>query len=81
MQRWKKKGWKKIGYFRLKSGFRLYDITMSKKESVTIKIIKTFLNKKILPQYTVLDYQIDLFFLEHKLAIEVDEKGHTDRDE
>ena len=54
---------------------------MSKKESVTIKIIKTFSNEKILPQYTVLDYQVDLFFLEHKLAIEVDEKGHTDRDE
>ena len=39
------------------------------------------MNKKILPQNSVLDYQIDLNFLEHKLAIEVDEKGHTDRDE
>ena len=54
---------------------------MSKKESVTIKIIKTFSNEKILPQNSVLAYQIDLNFLEHKLAIEVDEKGHTDRDE
>ena len=54
---------------------------MSKEESVTIKIIKTFSSKKILPQYSVLDYQIDLYFLEHKSAIEVDEKGHTDRDE
>ena len=72
---------KKIDDFRLKLGFTLHDITMSKEESVTMKIIKTFLNKKILPQYTVLDYQIDLFFLEHKLAIEVDEKGQTHRDE
>ena len=54
---------------------------MSKEESVTIKIIKTFPNEKILPQYSVLDYQINFYFLEHKLAIEVDEKGHTDRDE
>ena len=54
---------------------------MSKEESVTIKIIKTFSNEKILPQNSVLAYQIDLNFLEHKLAIEVDEKGHTDRDE
>ena len=54
---------------------------MSKEESVTIKIIKTFSSKKILPQYSVLDYQIDLYFLEHKSAIEVDEKGHTDKDE
>ena len=53
---------------------------MSNKESVTIKLIKTFSNEKILPKYSVLDYQIDLYFLEHKLAIEVDEKGHTDRD-
>ena len=32
------------------------------------------------PQHSVLNYQIDLYFSEHKLAIEVDEKGHTDRD-
>ena len=60
-----------------KLGFTLHDITMSKEESVTTKIIKTFSNEKVLPQYSVLDYQIDLYFLEHNLAIEVDEKGHT----
>ena len=54
---------------------------MSKEESVIIKITKEFSNEKILLQYSVLDYQIDLYFLERKLAIEVDEKGHTDRDE
>ena len=31
-------------------------------------------------QHSVLSYEIDLYFPEHKLAIEVDEKGHTDRD-
>ena len=77
----KKTGEKKIHDFRCKLGFTLHDITMSKEESVTIKIIKTFSNQKILPQNSVLAYQIDLNFLEHKLAIEVDEKGHTDRDE
>ena len=77
----KKRAKEKIPYFRCKLGFALHDITMSKEESVTIKIIKTFSNEKMLPQYSVLDYQIDLYFLEHKLAIEVDEKGHTDRDE
>ena len=54
---------------------------MCKEESVTIKIIKVFSNEKILLQHSVLNYQIDLYFSEHKLAIEVDEKGHTDRDE
>ena len=72
---------KKIDDFRCKLGFTLHDITMSKEESVTIKIIKAFSNEKILLQHHVLNYQIDLYFPEHKLAVEVDEKGHTDRDE
>ena len=54
---------------------------MCKEKSVTIKMIKVFSNKKILLQHSVLNYQIDLYFSEHKLAIEVDEKGRTDRDE
>ena len=35
--------------FRSKLGFRLHDITMSKEESVTTKIIKAFSKEKILP--------------------------------
>ena len=30
-------------------------------------------------QYTVLSYRIDLYFYEYKLAIEIDELGHNDR--
>ena len=37
--------------------------------------------KKMLPQNSVLSYKTDLYFPQHKLAIEVDEKGHIDRDE
>ena len=66
--------------FRYKLGFKLHDIIMCKEESVT-KIIKAFSNEKILLQHSVLSYQIDFQFSEHKLAIEVDEKGHTNRDE
>ena len=36
--------------------------------------------EKIILQYCVLGYYIDLYFLHHKLAIEIDEKGHKDRD-
>ena len=54
---------------------------MCKEESVTTKIIEVLLNEKILPQYSVLNYKIDLYFSERKLVIEVDDKGHTDRDE
>ena len=67
--------------FRCKLGFKLHDIIMCKEESVTIKIIKVFSNEKILLQHSVLNYQIDLYFSKPKLAIEVDEKGHTGRDE
>ena len=31
-------------------------------------------------QYSVLGYRIDLYFHDYKLALEVDEKGHKDRD-
>ena len=32
-------------------------------------------------QHSVLGKRIDLYFFDHKLAIEIDEKGHKDRDE
>ena len=54
---------------------------MSKEESVTKNVIKAFSNEQRRPQHSVLSYQIDLCFPKHKLAIEVDEKGHIDRDE
>ena len=54
---------------------------MCKEKSVTIKIIKVFSNGKILLHHFVLNYQINSYFPEHKLAIDVDEKGYTDRDE
>ena len=67
--------------FRCKFGFKLRDIIIGKEKSVTVKILKVFSNEKILLQHSVLNYQTDLFFSKHKLAIEVDERGHTDRDE
>ena len=30
-------------------------------------------------QYSVLGYRVDLYFYDYRLAIEVDEKGHKDR--
>ena len=54
---------------------------MCKEDSVKIKIINVSSNEKILQQHAILNYQIDLYFSEHKLAIEVDKKGHTDRNE
>ena len=66
--------------FRCKVGFKLYVIIMCKEESVTMKTTKIFSSEKILLQHSVLNYQIDVYFSDCKLAIEVDEKRHTDRD-
>ena len=52
---------------------------MSKEQSLVPKIMKLFKNEQILPQNSVFSYKIDLYFPEHKLAIEVDEKRHIDR--
>ena len=41
--------------------------------------MKSFPNEKISLQHNVLGYFIDLYFPKHKLAIEIDEKGYTDR--
>ena len=66
--------------FRTKLGFNQHDLIMTKEQSVLTKIIKVLEREKILLQHSVLSYKIDLYFVEHKLAIEVDEKGHRDGD-
>ena len=51
-----------------------------KKEQKVLKSIKdTFEGEDMQTQYTVIGYRIDLYFHEYKLAIEVDELGHADR--
>ena len=51
-----------------------------KKEQSVIESIKGALKgEDIRIQYTVLGYRIDLYFYEYKLAIEIDELGHNDR--
>ena len=67
--------------FRSKLRFKQHDIILIKKQSVLTKIMKVFASKEILLQRYVLSYRINLDFLEYKLAIEVNEKGHKDRDE
>ena len=42
-------------------------------------IIDAFKGEDVWIQYTVLGYRIDLYFYENKLAIEIDELGHNDR--
>ena len=54
---------------------------MTKEQLVLTRIMKIFAIEKMIQQYFVLGYRIDLYFLEHKLPIEIDEKGYKDRNE
>ena len=50
------------------------------KEQTVLRSIKdAFEGEDMQTQYTVIGYRIDLYFHEYKLAIEVDELGHNDR--
>ena len=65
--------------FRTDLGFNQINLILKKEQSVIESIIDTFKGEDIRIQYTVLGYRIDLYFYEYKLAIEIDELGHNDR--
>ena len=56
-----------------------YDIYQNKEYSISLKIKKVSPIEIIDDQYKVTKYFIDLVFPVHKLGIEIDENGHTDR--
>ena len=59
--------------------FRLHDVINTKEQTIINSIKDTFEGENIQTQYSVLGYRIDLYFHKYKLAIEVDELGHTNR--
>ena len=65
--------------FRSKLEFNEYDITLTKEQSVLKSIMDAFAGENMQTQYSVLGYRIDLYFHDYKLAVEVDEKSHKDR--
>ena len=69
----------KLIKFRSRLGFNEYDITLTKEQSVLESIMDAFEEENVQSQYSVLGYRTDLYFHDYKLAIEVDEKGHKDR--
>ena len=52
---------------------------MTKEHSVLKSIMDTFERENVQTQYSVLSYKIDLYFHDYRLAIEINEKGHKDR--
>ena len=61
--------------FEIKLGFNQLDPIMTK-----LRLGKLFPNEDIIEDFLALNYLIDYYFLKRKLAIEVDELGHKDRD-
>ena len=60
-------------------GFTLHDVINAKEQTVTNSIKDAFEGENMQTQYSVLSYRIDLYFHRYKLAVEVDELGHRDR--
>ena len=60
-------------------GFTSHDVINSKEQTIINSIKNAFEGEDLQKQYTVIGYRIDLYFHEYKLAIEVDELGHNDR--
>ena len=62
-------------------GINIHKQKFPSKEQETISIImQVFKGIKMIDQYTVDNYRIDLYFPKHKLAVECDEFDHADRD-
>ena len=60
-------------------GFTSHDVINTKEQTVLNSIKDAFEGENIQAQYSVLGYRIDLYFHKYKLATEVDELGHSDR--
>ena len=66
--------------FTTRLGFNQYASIMTQEQSILSKIVTVFAVEEIILQHNVLGYRIDAYFFKYKLAIEVDEQGHNDRD-
>ena len=66
--------------FKTKLEFNQHDPIMTQEQSLLSKIVTLFAGKKIILQFNVPGYRIDAYFPKYKLAIEIDEHGHNDRD-
>ena len=60
--------------FRILLGFREDDIMLTKEQSVLKSVMDAFEGENMQTQYSILDYRIDLYFYDYRLAIAIDEK-------
>ena len=71
----------KAGELKIKFGFNQLDPIMTKQQEIGLRSRKLFSNEEIIEDFSALNYLIDFYFPKYKLAIEVDELGHKDRDQ
>ena len=60
-------------------GSNAIDVFNARQQTLTKIIKEVFEGEDIQTEYSALNYRIDLYFRRHKLAIDVDEFGHSDR--
>ena len=66
--------------FRTRLVFNQHGPIMTQEQSILSKIVTIFAVEEIILQHNVLGYRIDAYFPNYRLAIEIDEQGHNDRD-
>ena len=66
--------------FKSKFGVNQHDKVLRKQQSLGLRLKKLFSNENIIEEYFALHYRTDFTFKKHILVVEIDEKGHFDRD-
>ena len=65
--------------FKTRSGFKQYDVILTKEQLVLTKRKSSFEAKNMQTQYNALGFRIDIYFNDSKLATEIDESGNSGR--
>ena len=71
----------KAGELKIKLGFNHLDPIMTKQQSIGLRLRKKFSSEEVIEDFSALNYLTDFYFPKYKLAVEVDELGHKDRDQ
>ena len=66
--------------FREKFGANQHDKVLRKQQSLVLRLKKLFPNEEIIEEYFELHYKTYFTFKKHMLVVEIDEKGHVERD-
>ena len=69
-----------IAIFKSKFGVNQHDKVLRKQQSLGVRLKKLLSNENIIEEYFALHYRTDFTFKRHMLVVEIDEKGHVDRD-